>query len=199
MPAVKRMSEAPADQRHEKRLVTCARGGDREAFDALVRLHFAEVYGVLFRMVGNHEDAEDLAQETFVRAFRSLSFFREDGRLAAWLGRIALHLARDHHRRRARGPFVPGLDASELQTGGNEPEPARELSRRELVQRMGEAVADLPHNLRAALVLRVLEGRDYDDVAAATGMKPGTVRTQVMKARRLLMRTLQPWIERNEP
>lgn len=198
MPAVKRMSEAPADQRLERRLVHRARGGDREAFDTLVRQHFAEVYGLLFRMVGNHEDAEDLAQETFVRAFRSLSFFREEGRLAAWLGRIALHLARDQHRRRARGPFVPGLDSSELETSGNEPEPARELSRRELVQRVGEAVAELPHNLRAALVLRVLEGRDYDEVAAATGMKPGTVRTQVMKARRLLMRTLRPWIERNE-
>ena len=70
-----RMNEA-VDQ---ARLLARARAGDRSAFDALVRAHFAEVYGLLHRLVGNHEDAEDLAQETFVRAYRSLEFFRIAG------------------------------------------------------------------------------------------------------------------------
>lgn len=190
------MSETSDDGR----LVGLARQGDRGAFDRLVRGHFPSVYALLVRMVGNHEDAEDLAQETFVRAYRSLAFYRSDGTFEAWLARIALHLAQDHHRRRGRSPLRHAEDAAEVQPGGRESaEPGRELSRKELVLRIGEAVSDLPHALRAALVLRVLEGRDYLDVAAATGLQPGTVRTQVMKARRILLRRLRPWIERNEP
>ena len=143
-----------------------------------------------------------------MRGYRSLAFFRAEGRFAAWLGRIALHLARDHHRRRQRGPFVPGLDPSDLEpsdlgtgdlgTGSAEPGPVRELTRKELVALLGEAVGDLPRNLRTALVMRVLEGREYEEVAEVTGMTPGTVRTQVMKARRLLLRAIGPWIGRRE-
>ena len=189
------MSETSDDGR----LVGLARQGDRAAFDRLVRGHFGSVYALLARMVGNHEDAEDLAQETFVRAYQSLAFYREEGTFEAWLARIALHLARDHHRRRGRSPLRGADEATELQPERTSAEPGRELSRKELVLRIGEAVASLPHALRAALVLRVLEGRDYLDVAAATGLQPGTVRTQVMKARRILLRRLRPWIERNEP
>jgi RNA polymerase sigma-70 factor, ECF subfamily len=186
------------DARAEARLVERASGGERGAFDALVRLHFAEVYGLLHRLVGNHEDAEDLAQDCFVKAYRSLRFYRGEGSFAAWLGRIAIHLARDHQRRRGRrGPVLP-IDLVGEEPRAAAPGPVTELSRRELMRRVGEAVEDLPFNLRTAIVLRVLEGRDYEDVARATGMKPGTVRTQVMKARKRLMRALGPWIGKDE-
>lgn len=186
------------DASSEARLLERAIGGERAAFDSLVRLHFSEVYRVVHRLVGNHEDAEDLAQDSFVKAYRSLRFYRGEGSFAAWLGRIAVHLARDHHRKRGRrGPVLPiDLMGEELKAAA--PGPSTEVSRRELVRRVGEAVEDLPYNLRTAIVLRVLEGRDYEDVARATGMKPGTVRTQVMKARKRLMRTLGPWIRRDE-
>jgi len=68
-----------------------------------------------------------------------------------------------------------------------------------MIQKVGEAIERLPHNLRAAVVLRVLEGRDYAEVTEATGMKPTTVRTQVMKARKRLMAMLAPWLERRRP
>ena len=173
-----------------------ARSGSREAFDELVRAHFAEVYGLLHRMVGNHEDAEDLAQETFVRAYSSLRYYRGEGTFGAWLARIALHLAHDHHRSRGRQGTIVGLEAVGYEPEARAAEPEHEITRREMVQRLGEAVEKLPHNLRAAIVLRVMEGREYEDVARATGMKPGTVRTQVMKARRLLLRHLEPWLKR---
>jgi len=175
----------------EARLLERASAGDRAAFDDLVRGHLGEVYRLIHRLVGNHEDAEDLAQDCFVKAYRSLRFYRGEGTFAAWLGRIAVHLARDHHRRRGRQLRTVALEPTEV---GQDAGATDELSRRELVRHVGEAVEDLPHNLRAALVLRVLEGRDYDDVARATGMKPGTVRTQVMKARKRLMSALRPWI-----
>lgn len=173
-------------------LVARAQEGDRGAFDELVRAHFTEVYRVVHRMVGNHEDAEDLAQDCFVKAYRSLRFYRGEGSFAAWLGRIALHLARDHHRRRGRQATTITLDVAPHEPVARSE--SADIARRELLQHIGQAVEDLPHNLRAALVLRVLEGRDYDEVARATGMKPGTVRTQVMKARRRLMRALRPWL-----
>ncbi len=183
----------------EARLVARATEGDRGAFDQLAREHFNEVFRLLHRMVGNHEDAEDLAQECFVRAYRSLRFFRGEGSFAAWLGRIALHLARDHHRRRGRGLPLVAIDPGAAEPQSREGEPARQLSRREMIQKVGEAIERLPHNLRAAVVLRVLEGRDYAEVAEATGMKPTTVRTQVMKARKRLMAMLAPWLERRRP
>ena len=188
-----RMGEATTAS--DARLLERARAGDRGAFDDLVRRHFAEVYGLIHRLVGNHEDAEDLAQDAFVKAYRSLGFYRGDGTFAAWLCRIAVHLARDHHRRRGRQVRTLALELVEAEPAARR---SGDPTRKELLQKVGEAVAALPPNLRAALVLRVLEGRDYADVARATGMKPGTVRTQVMKARKHLMRALRPWLGEEE-
>lgn len=181
------------------RLVERARAGDRAAGDALVRGFAAEVYGVLFRIVGNHEDAEDLVQETFVRALTSLELYRGEGAFGAWLLRIAVHAGRDHLRRRGRAPKRFALE--QLAEAGRELEdkrapgrPPSEADQRELTASLAAALDRLPTNLRAAVALRVLEGREYDEVAAALGIRPATARTQVMKARRLLERTLAPWL-----
>lgn len=184
-------TDAPA----EPRLVELAQDGDRAAFDRLTRAHFGRVYGILFRLVGNHEDAEDMAQDCFVRAFKSLRFFRGEGSFAGWLTRIALHLARDHQRRKGRGARIIGLEDVLQEPAAPVRGPLREATSRELVAGLTRAIDRLPHNLRAALVLRVIEGMEYDEVAEATGMRPGTVRTQVMKARRLLVRSMRPWLE----
>ena len=181
----------------ERELVASALSGDRRSFDRLVKAHFGRVYAVLFRMVGNHEDAEDLAQECFVRAYRSLRFYRGEGAFGSWLMRIGLHLAQDHHRRRGRGAEEIALDAFEPELETPAEEPHAELSQREMVALIGRLVERLPHHLRAALVMRVLEGRDYQEVARATGLRLGTVRTQVMKARKLLLRWLEPVLERS--
>ena len=181
----------------EDALVQAAQAGDRGAFDGIVRARFAQVYGVLFRLVGNHEDAEDLAQECFVKAYESLRFYRGEGRFEAWLLRIALHLARDHYRRSGRSGAALALAGEGFDPEARGGEPVHDLSHRELVGALGEAIDRLPEGLRAALVLRVLEGMEYEDVAEATGLRPGTVRTQVMKARRTLARVLAPWLERS--
>ncbi|MEZ6016251.1 MAG: sigma-70 family RNA polymerase sigma factor [Planctomycetota bacterium] len=201
-----RMDEAAA----VARLVERARAGERAAGDALVRAFAAEVYGALFRIVGNHEDAEDLAQETFVRGLARLDAFRGEGTFGAWLLRIAVHIGRDHLRRLGRAPERFALneagDAAELSVATGEPRrcelaagaaaaaPSSGADRRELELRLAAALERLPAPLRAALALRVLEGRDYADVAAALGVRPATARTQVMKARRLLERLLAPWL-----
>lgn len=181
------------------RLVERARGGDRAAGDALVRAFAPEVYGLLFRIVRSHEDAEDLTQETFVRALGALDLYRGDGPFGAWLLRIAVHVGRDHARRRGRKPERLALEA--LEAAGREvadPTPPEALrgghDGEVLARELARALDALPVSLRAALALRVLEGREYGEVAAVLGVRPATARTQVMKARRALARLLAPWL-----
>lgn len=182
-------SMAEHEARTERQWVARSQAGDRDAFDRLVERHFPRIYSIEFRLVGNHEDAEDLAQECFVRAWGALGLFRDRGSFSGWLVRIAVHLAQDHHRRRGvRGEAVPLgelVDPESPAVG-----PAQATGRRELQRTLEGAIDALPTNLRVALVLRVLEGLSYDEIGEATGLRPGTVRTQVMKARRWLSRTM---------
>lgn len=186
------------DREMELELVRRSKAGDRAAFEELVRAHFARMYRLLFRLVGNHEDAEDLAQESFVRAWRALELFREDASFGTWIERIGVHLARDHHRARSRhgaGATFEPEDADA--TAAEHRAPSAETVHRELLADLRSALERLPDALRAVFVLRVFEGRDYDDVARAVGVTPATARTNVMKARRLLLRWMASWIERS--
>ncbi len=180
----------------EEPLVTRARGGDRGAFELLVRGHFRRIHGVLFRLVGNAEDAEDLAQETFVRAHRSLEHLRDPAGFGAWLLRIAVHLARDQRRARGRRPATVPYpeDLGAGADGAARVEGAGELDARELRARLDAALDALPERQRDAFTLRVLEELDYELVGPALGVTPKSARTLVSKARRLLLRRLGPWL-----
>jgi RNA polymerase sigma-70 factor, ECF subfamily len=198
---LQRLEESRA---RESALIERARAGDREAFEELIRAHLTTTYALLFRLVGNHEDAEDLAQECFVRAWRALPTHRGENSLAPWVRTIALHLARDHHRIRTRRGNVhtrPG------QTGEVSPEsvrdarrgPSEEVGGREQMHILHGALERLPARLRATLFLRVLEGLEYDEVGRAVGVTPATARTRVMQARKLLLRWMGPWLDGRRP
>jgi len=174
-------------------LLAAARGGDRRAFGELVRAHYGRIYASAFHLLGNHEDAEDLAQECFVRAHGALAQYRGESSFIAWLYRIALHLVRDRFRRAQRRPArTPLEEVLPVVPGGG---PLQELSGRELGRCVSEAIEALPENLRIALSLRVREGWNYQDLAAATGVSPKTARNRVMKARRALRRVLAPLLD----
>ena len=187
-PTLDEMREA-AD---EVALVRRARVGDRDAFDELVRLHFTRVYALIHRMIGSHEDAEDLAQECFVRAWRSLPHYRAEAAFGTWIARIALHLAQDHHRGGARRSRIVPLGEFE-----GESRPLDSAS--DLGRELAHALSRLPPRLRAALVLRAVEQREYSEVAEITGVKPATARAHVMQARKLLLRWLAPWLSLSSP
>jgi RNA polymerase sigma-70 factor (ECF subfamily) len=207
------MREAGPEVAPESDFIRRARDGDRAAFDALVRTHFQRVYAFTHRLIGSHEDAEDLAQECFVRAWRALPHYREEAAFATWLCRIALHLAQDHRRSGARRAIAIPIDVAPPGTRhegseergrlrgedlrpSSEPSPADALTRAELSREVLLALDRLPPRLRAALVLRAIEGREYDEVAEITGVRATTARTHVMQARRLLQRALGPWLSR---
>jgi len=183
------LREAPSGHADEEEsaLVARAERGDAEAFEALVRAHYARIHRTAFRLVGNHEDAEDLAQDCFVRAQRSFRWYRGQGALAGWLRRILVHLARDRFRAVARRPASRLLTEDLARSDGDA---TTELGRREFEGLLRRSVDELPERLRLPLVLRTMEGLSYEEVARACGVTPATARTQVMQARRELRRRL---------
>lgn len=212
MPRSRRASDSFGSERDagEEVLVARAREGDGDAFEALVRRYFARVHAFLFRLVGNHEDAEDLAQECFVRCHRALGWLRGEGAFSTWVYRIALHLSRDHMRATGRRRRAVELASNEAREREAEPVraelrgaagrgPSDEASRREFLAGLEGALERLPHRLRAAFVLRTFEDLSYEDVGRVLGITSGTARVHVMKARRLLSRWMEPWIGRRRP
>lgn len=187
-PAARGEPGSPAQDELERIARACA--GERDAQEELLRAHYARVHATAFRLVGNPEDAEDLAQECFVRAFRSLAFYRSDGSFAGWLRRILVHLAQDHFRAHGKRP-EPAPLPGEL-CGGREPHGL--VEGRELARVLDDALLGLSPPLRAALLLRTREGLEYAEIGSMTGVTPETARTRVMKARKVLLRQLAPYL-----
>ena len=157
--------------------------------EELVAAHYAEVHGLLVRLVARREDADDLAQECFVRAERARG---SDAPVRAFLMRTATNLAHDLHRRRGvRGRELELTEDARVTAE----DPSRRAAQAELVDALRVEVAGLPDPPRSSFVARVLLGEPYDAIAAALGFEPGTVRIHVMKARRLLEKRLAPWLE----
>lgn len=175
------VSEAPAADPLEP-LVRRVLAGEREAFETLVQRTEARLLALAWRMLGDRHLAEDAAQETYLRAYRSLASFRLGERFEAWLVRIAVNVCRDLARK--RGPLPLPVDALDTLPGESSTLEAEEAAlldqRRALVQR---ALASLPQGERAALVLRDLEGLTTEETARLLGVRPVTVRSQAAAAR----------------
>ena len=206
-----RRPEEDADVAGERilaELIERARGGERDAFAGLIRVHRPRVQRVALRLAGNHEDAEDIAQEVFVRAWHGLDRLKGGPglapRFASWLYTITVRQCRDLMRRRGRRPEHAAARLLLEDAGAGEPtaapaaagrEPSELGARREIQALVETAIAALPERLRVAFVLRALEGLDYGEIAKITGVRPATVRTQMVQARRALRRMLARFVE----
>ena len=172
------MDDANASPAAEREFIDRSRRGDRAAFDAIVAAHRLTVYRVARRILGSHEAADEAAQETFVRAWRSLGQFRGDARLGTWLVRIAVNVSRTLLA--ARRPETD-LDAAEqLADASESPEAAAE--RAESGSRVRRAVAALPPRQREVVVLKIFSGMTYDEVAAAMDLSVGAVKAHFHQA-----------------
>ena len=163
-------------------LVESCLSGTREAFDVLVERHQRHVYQLCYRFVGNHEDASDLAQDVFIRAYRGLKSFKGQASLGTWLYRLAMNQILDHVRSRAArtGQLTDGLDdASVLPDAGGHRLADRAIDRIDLER----ALAELPEGCRAAFVLHDVEGLEHKEVSEVLGIAEGTSKSQVHKAR----------------
>jgi RNA polymerase sigma-70 factor (ECF subfamily) len=186
------------DERPEKSLVEEAQRGGREAFAELVRRHERRIYGVVYRMSGNHSDADDLAQEVFLTAWRAIGAFRRGSSFYTWLYRIAVNLSltflRKKAREKARAAFDENLAvASPARGASSSPEGSSALS--EIKVRVDEAVSALPAHFRASFVLVAGEGLSHRDAARVLGCSENTVAWRMHKARKLLRARLKPFLE----
>lgn len=167
-------------------LVSKARQGDQQAFESLVRRHRNEVYAMCHHFVRNREDAWDLSQEVFVKAYRALDRFRGDSGFKSWLMRIAANHAKDHLRRR-RLETVAYDDSHRADTPASSMTgPDRGCELKELGRVIDQAVQSLPKKQQMAFMLREYEGLSYQEMAGVMACSVGTVMSRLFHARRKL-------------
>jgi RNA polymerase sigma-70 factor (ECF subfamily) len=179
-------------------LVTRVRGGDQEAFGVLVERHSRAVFRVAYRLTGHEQDAEDVVQETFLRAYRQIGTFESRSSFATWLYRIAFNCAHDVLRQRPRAGTRTSLDddgqGERLEVADLSPsaDPARELARRRLGERVQAAMAGLTHLERAAFVMRHFEGLSIEEIGRALDLRSSATKHSIFRAVRKLRMALEP-------
>ena len=176
----------------EASLVRAAQGGDPAAFAEIVRHFQRPIYRIAWGLTRNPSDADDLAQETFVRAYQAIGRFRVGEPLYPWLSRIAVNLAYSLFRRRKRRPetsIEPLLEAGRQWAAGDDP--AEEAAQVERHERLAEAFAGLSHEHQVVLTLRVVEDLPYEEIARVLNVPAGTVMSRLSRARAELRERLR--------
>jgi RNA polymerase sigma-70 factor (ECF subfamily) len=202
-------SELPLEARglagpaQDRELVSSCRTGDPGAFARLVRLHEGMVFNLAARLLGDAEEARDVAQEVFLQVFRMLGRFEGRSRLKTWIYRIAVNQCHNrrrfwHRRRRDREEALDeGLDPRGARSGsdGGEASPYEEALRQERARRVQEALLQLSFEHRAVLVLREVEGLTCEEVGVALGVPEGTVKSRLSRAREAMRVRLRGLVE----
>ncbi|MFN8493713.1 MAG: sigma-70 family RNA polymerase sigma factor [Caldilineaceae bacterium] len=171
-------------------LIRRAQQGDVAAFEALINLHAQPVYNLALRVLRQPEEAEDLAQETFLRAWRGLVRFRGEARFSTWLYRIALNLCYNHLPRLQQELATLTSDEAALDLPDQRAEVSTHLLSTELAAFLHHAIDELPESYRLLITLRHLHEMSYNDIADLTGLPLGTVKTGIYRARLLLKEQL---------
>ena len=166
-------------------LVNRAAAGDQSAFHLLVERHRAMVYRVAYQFAGNHHDAEDIAQEVFIKVYRSLDRFRQDAQLTSWMYRITMNACIDHKRRHspaAVAPFGEDAELKMLNTPEEAPGPEERAYGGELGEVLEREIQRLPAGQRVVFIMRHHQGLKLGEIAEALGLAEGTVKRQLHAA-----------------
>jgi RNA polymerase sigma-70 factor, ECF subfamily len=178
--------------------VALARDGDSEAFRALVERHSRAVYRLAQRMTGSQQDAEDVVQETFLKAYKQLSRFESRANFSTWLHRIAVNCSIDLIR--SRPHREAGHDTADLEQFGGEdldaarPSPERLMLSTEVQDRVNTAMSALSRMERAAFVLRHFEGRSIDEISQSLGLKTNATKHSIFRAVKKMRSALEPLV-----
>ncbi|MEW6612135.1 MAG: RNA polymerase sigma factor RpoE [Pseudomonadota bacterium] len=193
-----------AEHESDRLLVERVQKGNKGAFDLLVRKYQHKVLSLVSRYVRDPEEAEDVAQEAFIKAYRALKTFRGESAFYTWLYRIAVNTAKNYLVAQGRRPPTADFeseDAEQFEGADALREydtPEGMLLERELAQRITEALDHLPADLRVAITLREFEGLSYEEIAQAMDCPIGTVRSRIFRAREAISRELEPLLERKD-
>ncbi|HEV3216911.1 MAG TPA: sigma-70 family RNA polymerase sigma factor [Vicinamibacterales bacterium] len=178
----------------DEELVARSRTGDTESFNQLVRRWERQIFALAYRTLGREEDARDVTQETFLRAFRALPGFKGDAKFSSWLYRIALNLCRDWMRRDRRAPMVDvpeGVEIHELAADKQEVASVEDLAARaELSAAVAAAMEQLPAEQRNAIILKEYQGLTFQEVAELMNCPLSTAKTRLYQGLTLLRRYL---------
>lgn len=178
-------------------VVSRARTGDPDAFRLLVERHSQPIFRVAYRMTGNEHDADDVVQETFLRAYRQLDRFEERANFGTWLHRIAINCALDLLRARGRLDRYYGGDPEDAEMNGtirSEPEQDRLLISAELREQVAAAMERLSGNERTAFVLRHFEGMPVEEIGKTLGIQVNAAKHTIFRAVRKLRQSLEPFV-----
>lgn len=179
----------------DEELVARSRGGDLDSFNQLVLRWERPIFALAYRVIGREEDARDVAQEAFLRAFRALGGFKGQAKFSSWLYRITLNLCRDWMRRERRTPVVQapeGLDIIEM-AGEAAPSESIEdvLSRKDLGRVVEKAMALLPEEQRTAIIMKEYHGLTFQEIADLLDCPLSTVKTRLYQGLSVLRKQLQ--------
>jgi RNA polymerase sigma-70 factor (ECF subfamily) len=196
-------SEAPTGtaEQSDLELVRRAQRNERGAFDLLVLKYQHKVVKLVARLLRDPTEAEDVAQEAFVKAYRALGSFRGDSAFYTWLYRIAVNTARNAIASRQRRPLDYEAELSESEQSNlasrlrHTDTPEATVLSEEIRQTVNEAIEQLPEDLRTAIVLREVEGLSYEEIAAAMDCPVGPVRSRIFRAREAIDRALKPLLD----
>jgi RNA polymerase sigma-70 factor (ECF subfamily) len=178
-------------------VVTRVRTGDRDAYRVLVERHSRRIFHLAYRMTGSEQDAEDLVQETFMRAFQQLDGFTARSQFGTWIYRIAVNCAIDIMRKHQRRdePFEPIDPESGIPLVADTPGPDRLVFSGEMQQRVKSALDQLSPMERAAFVLRHYEGKCIEEISDTLGLANGATKQAVFRAVQKIRRSLQPLVD----
>ena len=173
-------------------LVNAARGGDHPAFEELVRVTYADTYTLAYRLTGDEEDARDVVQESYLRAFRGLKRFRGDAQFTTWLYRITANCASTHLGRRSRHRHDELLEDAPLADPDPSHDPQLRTEGDATRNRLNDALRELPPRLRAVVVLRDVYDLPHEAIAAELGISESAAKVRLHRARKKLRENLFP-------
>jgi RNA polymerase sigma-70 factor (ECF subfamily) len=190
------VSEASVDQL----LVERVQKGDKRAFDLLIQKYQHRIISLVSRYVSDSSEAQDVAQEAFIKAYRAIGRFRGDSAFYTWLYRIAINTAKNWIVAKNRRPPASDIDAVDAEQYGMSSRlketstPENELLREEIERTVYDTIADLPEDLRTAIMLREMDGMSYEEIATTMECPIGTVRSRIFRAREAIDEKLKPLI-----
>ena len=198
------MAEHGTNPQVDVDLVRRVQAGDSAAFDLLVRKYQHRVAALIGRYIPDWSECQDVAQDTFIRAYRAIGGFRGDAQFSTWLHRIAVNTAKNHLVSGNRKPPTDDIeieDAEQFESGlrlRDNDTPERELMRQQLEQTVLRAVEELPPELRDALTFREVEGMSYEEIAERMDCPIGTVRSRIFRAREAIDARMKPLLDQDD-
>jgi len=191
-------SQIRTSEQLDQELVLRVQQGDKSAFDLLVIKYQHKIIQLVNRYVKDHSEAQDVAQETFIKAYRALGGFRGDSAFYTWLYRIAINTAKNYLVSRSRRNSDYQIDIDDAEACENAPQlqgmetPERSLLNEEIIETIKTAIDNLPEEMRIAIMLREFEGMSYEEIAEAMDCPVGTVRSRIFRAREAIDNKLNP-------